>query len=910
MQKKSRLYTPWVQTLLSFSCLLFTNQVFSAEVTQTQSAAYQAQRKVDLTKLAATKMQKKTIYDGDKEIDMITVSGRPPVVFRAQAVDAVEAAATSTTAVILTNVPAFNWTYGCSATSAGMMMGYYDNHGYTNMYSGPTNGGVCPLNNETYWGIPTWTSYNTYGECPLVATHMGYDDLATYGHVDDFWVSVNSSASDPYTNSRTAHTWADCTADYMGTNQSAYGNVDGGTRFYLNPDGNPLYNYTACETEGYRDGCHGLRQFIESRGYSVSDNFSQYIYGYNGNTLGFTFANFQTEINHGRPVLIQLTGHTVLGFGYDTNSSTIYIHDTWDHSDHTMTWGGTYSSSSLTHYAVTVIRLESIALTVSDISPSTCINAGTFDVTISGAYFESGASVSLTKSGQTDIVATNVVVNSTSSISCTFDLTNVATGSWNIIVTNPDSKSSTLFNSFTIDQAVYYVSTTGSDSNNGTSWSSAKSTVAAGLTAASSGRQVWVAAGTYSERITLKSGVALYGGFAGTETLLSQRDPAANVTILDGSQGGSVVTTPFGATSATIINGFTIQNGKAASGGGINITSGSPTVSNNVISGNTATNSGGGINITSSSPTVSNNIISGNIATNNGGGINITSSSPTVSNNIISGNSASTGGGIYCFRSTASIFNNTICGNSGTTGGGIYISNCSPIIANNIIAYNGTGIYQSSTGTVPLYTNCVYNTTNYTHLSAGSTDIQSNPLFADQANGDYHLTSTSPCRNAGNNSYAQSTWVDMDGESRIYNDQVDIGADEWSWIDGDANCDGVVDVKDLSLLAAGYNTASGATWSMGDFTGNGAVGVEDLSLLAANYGSGSRSELSWSDDYAEAFSTTSAAAEETSSTTESAESVTSDDSDESVSSSTCSSLGLPLIAGLLIAGLTLIKLDN
>ncbi len=64
------------------------------------------------------------------------------------------------------------------------------------------------------------------------------------------------------------------------------------------------------------------------------------------------------------------------------------------------------------------------------------------------------------------------------------------------------------------------------------------------LTAASSGDQIWVKAGTYKPDIaspndrslsfTLISGVEVYGGFAGGETALSQRDPVANVTILSG----------------------------------------------------------------------------------------------------------------------------------------------------------------------------------------------------------------------------------------------------------------------------------------------------------------------------------------------------------------------------------------
>jgi hypothetical protein len=61
------------------------------------------------------------------------------------------------------------------------------------------------------------------------------------------------------------------------------------------------------------------------------------------------------EINAGRPVLIQLNGHTMTGVGYDVTGQTVYVHDTWDNSVHSMTWGGSYSG--MNHIAVTVIHL-------------------------------------------------------------------------------------------------------------------------------------------------------------------------------------------------------------------------------------------------------------------------------------------------------------------------------------------------------------------------------------------------------------------------------------------------------------------------------------------------------------------------------------------------------------------------
>ena len=242
---------------------------------------------------------------------------------------------------VIGNVPAFDWCYGCSATSGAMMAGHYDRVGYINAYAGPANGGLCPLDNSVWGG----------GESPLAATHQGYDALATRGHVDDYYVSYGSAADDPYiTGGWTQHSYADCTADFMKTSQSAFSNRDGSTKFYYWPDGSP-YSGTVND-----DGGYGLALFFQSRGYTVLTRFNQYIYGHSGNTLGFSFVEFMQEIDAGRPVLIHLDGHTMLGFGYDSASSTIYIHDTWDYNDHSMTWGGSYSG--MDHVGVSCVRLD------------------------------------------------------------------------------------------------------------------------------------------------------------------------------------------------------------------------------------------------------------------------------------------------------------------------------------------------------------------------------------------------------------------------------------------------------------------------------------------------------------------------------------------------------------------------
>ncbi len=290
----------------------------------------------------------RTVDPSGREIVGYIHPGLPPADHREPV------AAPTRSSVLLPDVPAFDWVFGCSATSAAMAAGYYDNHGYPDMYTGPANGGVVPMNNST-WGT-TVINGETRALCPLSATMNGLDGRSARGHVDDFWYSTAVTEPDPYiTNGWTPHAYGDCTGDFMGTNQSALDNVDGGTTFYFFGDGSPLHNYTGAEP-GNIDGCHGLRDFYASRGYTVLQNFNQYIHGYQGNTLGFTFAQYKLEIDAGRPVLIHVTGHTMLGYGYDDTGNTVYLHDTWDYSSHTMTWGGSYSN--MTHYAVTVVQLQ------------------------------------------------------------------------------------------------------------------------------------------------------------------------------------------------------------------------------------------------------------------------------------------------------------------------------------------------------------------------------------------------------------------------------------------------------------------------------------------------------------------------------------------------------------------------
>ncbi len=280
------------------------------------------------------------IDSAGREVVKLNVPGRKPQHMR------MPAKQKSAGDVLLSNVPAYDWSFGCSATAAAMMAGYYDNNGYPNVYTGPANSGIAPMDNSI-WGTAVING-ETRSLCPLSATRFNLDGRTTRGHVDDYWIMTDNSDPDPYiTNGWTQHTYGDCTGDFMKTNQSEFNNSDGSTTFTYFTDGGAYGNLN----DG--DGGYGLKLFFESKGCTVTQYYNQYILGYNGNTIGFSFEDYTNMINMGMPVLIQISGHTMLGCGYNLTGEKVLLHDTWDYSLHEMAWGGTYAG--MQHYAVSVI---------------------------------------------------------------------------------------------------------------------------------------------------------------------------------------------------------------------------------------------------------------------------------------------------------------------------------------------------------------------------------------------------------------------------------------------------------------------------------------------------------------------------------------------------------------------------
>lgn len=292
--------------------------------------------------------------------------------------------------------------------------------------------------------------------------------------------------------------------------------------------------------------------------------------------------------------------------------------------------------------------------------------------------------------------------------------------------------------------------------------------------------------------------------------------PDANYPLHDHGDGGAIV--GFQGVDATITgnlitgnhgewygggihlrqwsNGLIAENEVADNnstlGGGIHITyTSSPAIKDNLISGNVVGGlGGGGIYVYyNSNPLIERNTITRNTSGSNGSGIGVFwTSNPTIRNNMIVGNingaGIRVGGG-----SIPVITNNTIVGNTASSyyaGGVDCTTDSAPVIVNNIIASNGNsfGIYALSTPPVIRYNNVWGNGAgNYNPVIGDQTGINGNisidPGFVASDVNDYHLAYSSPCINAGDPNFTPApNETDFDGDQRIINRFVDMGADE------------------------------------------------------------------------------------------------------------------------------------
>ncbi len=283
--------------------------------------------------------------------------------------------------VLLTGVPDYNWYAGCFGTASGILMGFWDRNGLPDFYTGPTAGGVAPLDN----------CGNNIGIRSLWASKAGFDGRPADqpGHIDDYWASYTislascgandsysyqSTLEDPYQLAGRAEHPPDCLADFLGISQKRWtnmnsecdGNIDAYAFVYWDTNGTKRLNYTppGQGTNSGRDIPSGLREWTRSRGYEA-EVFSQFV-SFNPQCppgQGFTFGELRAEIDAGYPVLVflqaynqlsrSLSGmpkanpeiHGMLIYGYQAYAgfgTNVYCRTSWGSGDNiTYNWSAT-----------------------------------------------------------------------------------------------------------------------------------------------------------------------------------------------------------------------------------------------------------------------------------------------------------------------------------------------------------------------------------------------------------------------------------------------------------------------------------------------------------------------------------------------------------------------------------------
>ena len=308
----------------------------------------------------------------------------------------------------------------------------------------------------------------------------------------------------------------------------------------------------------------------------------------------------------------------------------------------------------------------------------------------------------------------------------------------------------------------------------------------------------------------LRPDVKIFGGFdsgAVDGDGMDTRNWLINKTILDGEGDRYHVVLSVGDVGSAILDGFVITGGYAdqdsrisingqfvirRTGAGIYAFYSAPTLNNLDICDNYSIGYGGGLCIEYShnaSAVLTNSMIRGNTAEIGGGGIadisnnsqtryiNIAITDNTVTNTSNSGNTG--GGGFYATSNVATnsvmLTNATIVNNSGLLGGGIRITGLlnAAVFQNTIVWNNGVS----------------GNNITYSHSAVTGLDLSGSgnnldatlytvaDIFEDASTGNYHLKRNSPCIDTGEDSY-NPLLTDLEGNARIYNGTIDMGAYE------------------------------------------------------------------------------------------------------------------------------------
>ncbi len=286
-----------------------------------------------------------------------------------------------------------------------------------------------------------------------------------------------------------------------------------------------------------------------------------------------------------------------------------------------------------------------------------------------------------------------------------------------------------------------YVRANAPSGGDGLTWQTAHPTIGEAIEQVNSADEIWISGGTYHEAIILEPSMSLYGGFAGTEVALSERNWAAHPVIIDatGLKANAVVAAPH-----VTVNGVQITHGRAIMGGGMNCTGCSPVIENCVITRNSSSLYAGGIYCEQASPIITNCIIAENTA------------------------DLQAGAALYGVDCSATFNHCIVFGNTSEQGHAVkFVEDSHPEITNSIFWNRGPEIYAND---IQVSYSCLQGGWD------GSGNINCPPQMVDPEGGDFHLLDGSACIGRATTTIGLET--DLDGNPRVQGGAPDMGAYE------------------------------------------------------------------------------------------------------------------------------------
>lgn len=244
--------------------------------------------------------------------------------------------------VVITGVPRYSWYRGCAPTAMGMVIGYYDTHGFDDLIAGDASTQTSVVNDA-------------------IASSQHYSD---YSLPKDYYPSLVAD------NSETGNTHGNnCIADFMQTSRSNVGNYWGWT--WLSEISSGFEGYFSTKYDNYET-------FTSQIWYSDTDGWEAY----------------KQEVDNNTPVLILVdtdgdnsTDHFVTGVGYNEDERQYGIYDTWSNEIRWHLWQGKALGNEWGVFSVSTFEIYSDIVT--GINPVGC-------ATVTGAgFYRKGETVEL-----------------------------------------------------------------------------------------------------------------------------------------------------------------------------------------------------------------------------------------------------------------------------------------------------------------------------------------------------------------------------------------------------------------------------------------------------------------------------------------------------------------------------------